>query len=317
MAPLGQRGTPAIARLDAAYEQVDLAAFTDFLETKGIRLAGRAAGTNLLEWPLGRWAEHRGGGRVTVQPPAGTRVLGPTVPVELASEQEHLGPEMGPIEPHPALGHVPVGGNITYAFGPDLVVVEPSHVATAKTYVSFEGQTAYGQASRIPFHVTSADWQESDRIFAGVLTAFGVPTRVIPIGGSGTFDGVMLNTFSRPRIEGRFTGARMRAWDVEWGAARGDAVIENSYAHVSNAVVTKNGSEIRADGKFSIGYPRKDRGEEIDARVRLVRRPASGTCGSRTAWRTANRSTRPMRAWCSKETASGSMASTSGRTRVS
>jgi len=31
--------------------------------------------------------------------------------------------------------------------------------------------------------------------------------------------------------------------------------------------------QIRADGKFSLGYPRKDQGEEIDARVRLDRRP--------------------------------------------
>ena len=37
--------------------------------------------------------------------------------------------------------------------------------------------------------------------------------------------------------------------------------------------MTAPGSEIRADGKFSLGYPRKDQGEEIDARVRLDRRP--------------------------------------------
>ncbi len=67
---------------------------------------------------------------------------------------------------------------------------------------TFEGRTAYGDASRIQFNVRSADWQESDRLLAGIMTAFGARTGAIPIGGFGTFDGVMLNEFRRPRIEG-------------------------------------------------------------------------------------------------------------------
>ena len=51
------------------YKDVDLAQLTDFLETEGLRLAGRASGTNRLEWPLGKWAQKRGGGAVTVEPP--------------------------------------------------------------------------------------------------------------------------------------------------------------------------------------------------------------------------------------------------------
>jgi len=58
----------------------------------------------------------------------------------------------------------------------------PPPYRDALTLVEFEGQTAYGGASQIPFHVSSADWQESDRVFAGLLTAFGVRTRAIPIG---------------------------------------------------------------------------------------------------------------------------------------
>ena len=46
----------------------------------------------------------------------------------------------------------------------------------------------------------------------------------------------MLGAFRRPRIEGRFTGAEMRAWDVNWGDVDGDFVVENSYANVSRAV---------------------------------------------------------------------------------
>ena len=43
---------------------------------------------------------------------------------------------------------------------------------------------------------------------------------------------------------------------------------------VKNAVHHRRASrEITADGQFSLGYPRKDGGEEINARVRLTRRP--------------------------------------------
>ena len=65
----------------------------------------------------------------------------------------------------------------------------------------------------------------------------------------------------------------MRAWNVVWGKGRADVVIQNSYADVKNAVITAGDSEITAEGQFSLGYPRKDGGEEINARVRLTRRP--------------------------------------------
>ena len=32
-----------------------------------MRLTGSASGRNRLEWPLGKWAEKRGGGEVTIQ----------------------------------------------------------------------------------------------------------------------------------------------------------------------------------------------------------------------------------------------------------
>jgi hypothetical protein len=35
------------------------------------------------------------------------------------------------------------------------------------TYIAFEGATAYGDRSKIPFRVTSRNWQESDRLPAG------------------------------------------------------------------------------------------------------------------------------------------------------
>ena len=69
------------------------------------------------------------------------------------------------------------------------------------------------------------------------MTAFGSRTNAIPIGGYGSFDGVMANSFRRPRIEGTFRGERMRAFDVVWGSVNGAVVIEDSYANVKDVVL--------------------------------------------------------------------------------
>ncbi len=118
----------------------------------------------------------------------------------------------------------------------------------------------------------SADWQESDRFLAGVLTAFGANTRAVPIGGWGEFVGIMLGEFRRPRIEGRFEGDGLRAWNVEWGRASADVVIENGYVDVTEGLIRKGDSAIRTNGRFSLGYPRRDGGEEINARVQMTGR---------------------------------------------
>ncbi len=273
MAPLGADGVPTIAIFDAEYADVDLAAFGDFLEIQGIRLAGRATGRHLLEWPLGRFADRRGDGSVRAEPPAGSTLMTRGMPANAATEDEQRTATEGPFSNHLPSERVALGGEVTYAYGPDWIDLAPSHAATPTTFVSFEGRTAYGDESTIPFHVTSGDWQESDRLLAGLLTAFGSPTKAIPIGGYGTFDGVMTDTFRRPRIEGTFAGERMRAFNVVWGSARGSAVIQNNYADVKDIVILTGDSAIHADGRFSLGYPRRDRGEEINARIRLTRRP--------------------------------------------
>ena len=58
-------------RFTASYQNVDLAQVSDFYRFDGIRFAGRATGSNVLEWPMGRFSEHRGEGRITAIPPAG------------------------------------------------------------------------------------------------------------------------------------------------------------------------------------------------------------------------------------------------------
>jgi hypothetical protein len=273
MAPLGQRGIPTVARFDAAYDGLDLTEFTDFLELDGIRLAGRASGRNLLEWPLGRFAARRGEGVLRIEPPAGVETIGRELTPGQDADAAARAIDYGPFDAGLPGEPVPIGGEVPYAYGPEWIDLAPGYVATADTYVSFEGRTAYGNRSRIAFHVTSADWQESDRLFAGALTAFGLRTRIIDIGGSGTFDGVMVNSFRQPRIEGTFAGERIRAFDVVWGAVTGRATIENAYADVASVVVRAGDSEMRVDGRFSLGFPRRDGGEEMNARIRVTRRP--------------------------------------------
>ncbi len=273
MAPLGIRDVVPTYTFDAAYENVDLTTFTDLLGIQGLRLAGRASGRNLLQWPRGRFADREGDGSLRVTPPDGANVMTSRMPIELIAQREAGGTEFGPFSDHRPLAPVPLSGELTYEIGREFIEIGVGRVATPDTYVEFDGVTAYGDRSRIPFHVTSADWQESDRLLAGILTAFGSRTNAIPIGGYGTFDGLMIGSFRRPRIEGTFVGEQMRAWDVVWGSARGTTVIENSYADVKDIVITSGDSVISADGRFSIGYPRRDGGEELNARVTIAQRP--------------------------------------------
>ena len=259
------RGVPTAMMFDAKYSDVDLRAFSDAMEMKGLRLAGKAAGHNLLEWRSGHWDERHGHGTVTVVPPPGVTLQGREVaPVGRPTSYAHV---YG--DPFPPLGAVAIGGMLNYQFGPEWVDIAPSRIATETTFVEFQGRTAYGERSVIPFHVTSSEWQESDRLLAGIITAFGSPTRAVEMSGAGTFDGVLLNAFKAPRVEGRFAATRMRAWDVDWGSGQSHVVVENGYVDVTDAVARKGTGTLRANGRFSLGYPRKDQGEEINAVVRI------------------------------------------------
>lgn len=272
MAPLGVP-TPAVARFAAEYRDVDLATFTRAIGMEGIRFDGRAAGRNLLEWPLGRFAQARGSGSVRVRPPDGVALLDPALAGPDLNEDRLYGPAWGPFAPYAPADPVAIGAELTYRFDPEWVTMSPGWFATSRTHVTFEGRTAYGDRSTIPFHVTSADWQESDRLLAGIITAFGSPTGAVPVGGWGEFDGVMTHSFRSPRIEGRFSGGGMRAWDVVWGEGEAEIAIENGYVDVASSRVRHDGATIEAEGRFSLGYPRRDGGDEIDARVRITRRP--------------------------------------------
>jgi hypothetical protein len=274
MSDLGQRDRRGRARFDGQYENVDLTRFTDFLQTSGLRLAGRASGDNTLEWQLGAFRDRKGGGTIAVTPPAGVSLMtrgvaAPAVAAAAARLQDDT-----PFSNHTPSRPVPLSGTLRYSFAGDGVTVSSGEIATEETYVTFNGTTTFsGQNSRLPFHVSSSNWQESDRLLAGLMTAFGTPTRASEMDGAGEFDGVMLGAFRRPRIEGHFRGSAMQAFDVIWGDAEGDVVVENAYANVTNAAVTHDGSRIDVSGMFSLGFPRRDGGEEINARIRIERRP--------------------------------------------
>jgi hypothetical protein len=272
MAPLSDP-RPAVASWRVAYQGVDLSQLSDAVGMRGVRLLGFASGDNLLEWPLGAFSQHSGAGHVIVVPPPGRSVLGPAAgPQEAAihAEAPAFGPERN-LQRFP--NATVVGGEFTYRFSPEWLDVAPSHLATERTYVEFEGRTAYGDRSQFPFYARSADWQESDRLLAGIITAFGSPTGVITVGGFGEFRGTMTKSFKAPLVQGNFVGDDLRAWDVVWGHAIGRLSIENGYVDISNAVVTRAQSSIRAEGRFALGYPRKDGGEEINARFVIESRP--------------------------------------------
>lgn len=271
MAPLGKKDERARAVFDVDYRDVDLNELSNFYEMRGMRLAGRASGHHEMSWPLGRYVERRGSGTASIA--SNADLQGPQLSSTAAADATDRYLIAGPFSTHTPLTPVPIGGEVTYSFDPEVIRFEPSRVLTEHTYIEFDGTTAYGERTRMPFKLTSRNWQEADRFLAGIMTTFGAPTRAIPVDGIGTFDGVMLGAFRRPRIEGRFTGSEMRAWDVNWGDVDGDFTVENSYANISRAVVRKGLSRMDVTGKYSLGYPRADGGEQFDARVRVTEFP--------------------------------------------
>src|SRR5262249_34398074 len=186
MEPLGQPGTPTMVVWDTTYAGVDLHALTDFLQLQGIRLEGRASGRNRLEWPLGKFSEKRGTGQVTAVMPGELRPMARAMSAAQIATADQLPPEHGPFNPQLLLGYVPVAGSVGYTLDPEWITIAPGGwAATGKTYVEFTGRTAWSERSMMPFHVTSVDWLESDRLLAGIMTALGSPTSAIDIGGRG------------------------------------------------------------------------------------------------------------------------------------
>jgi hypothetical protein len=264
--PLGRPGG-ATQRFVADYHDVDLSYLDRFIDLKGLRLAGLLDGDVALAWPSGRLGTHlEGGGKSFVRPPAGAQLAPAVLPPN---------PRYPPgVLDAPPAGPLPVGAAVAYHFDADGFVFDHSWAATPSTYIAFNGP-ANRIAARLPFHVTSTDWQESARLLASIMTAVSGPTSPIEVSGYGTFDGLMTESFSAPRIEGHFAGDALHVWRVTWGRATGDIVLQNKYVDITGGLIERPGQSIRADGRFSLGYPRKDAGVEIDARVQLSHWPLS------------------------------------------
>jgi hypothetical protein len=264
---------PQTDRFEFSYSNVDLARLTDFEELTGQRFAGSASGRNLLEWQGGKFGEdHHGDGEIVVTPPPGVEPMTASLAAERAADAGHLLHEWGPFAPQPLPAHLPFAGAVTYRYDPAEIQMEGGRFATESTFVTFEGSSAWGGESRMPFHVTSRDWQESDSLLAGLLTDFGSRKTPVAVGGRGEFDGVFTGPFRSPRVEGRVSGEDVRAWDTLWGDGSGRIVVQNGYVDITDGLITHDGSEVRTEGRFALGYPRDDHGEEIDARFRSSHR---------------------------------------------
>jgi hypothetical protein len=272
IAPLGTK-TGSTHRFTADYDDVDLSAATGLFNLRGLPLAGSAHGHLALAWPGGKFGTHReGGGETIVTPPSGVNVATEALPEDVPAPVTQPRDEFDPYVPFDRL---PLGASLRYHFDADGLAFDRSWVATPTTYVSFDGRTNRSD-SRMPFHVTSTDWQSSSRLLAGVMTAVAGRTGAVQVAGHGTFDGVMTKSFNNPRIEGRFAGGDMTVWDVNWGDATGDIVLEDKYVDVAEAVIGHpDGRTLLAKGRFSMGY-RADASEanpEIDASIRLAKWP--------------------------------------------
>ena len=166
MKPLGDPVRPGIARLETAYEDVDVAGLMEARAFAGLRLDGRATGRNLLTWPLGRFREHTGDGEIRVAaatalqdrtqpaavPPGGEAELPPA----FTSPPRVINAKGFPITPRrqppsfPLVFTTPIGGAIRYTYDPEWVTFAPGWIATPSTYVELQGRTAWGDRSRWP-----------------------------------------------------------------------------------------------------------------------------------------------------------------------
>ena len=272
--PLGTPGG-AGAKFHADVAGASLAAFRREFSWRGMQPQGRVDGDFTLHWRNGRFSQTAdGGGHFTVSPPDGTPALARAdlPPIAAGAARAGFRAPNTPFDKYLPHGPFPMGARVGFEIDPDGLTFQPSWAASPTTFVRFSGRSVFGGAAEIPFHVTSYDWQASDRLLAAILTAItNEPTGAIEVAGRGTFDGVMTKTFSKPRIAGRFAGENIKAWDVVWGRASGDLVIEDRYLDITNGMIGDRPEEsIQTTGRFAMGYPRADGGEQMRARIRIA-----------------------------------------------
>ena len=270
MEPLGSE-FPAVSTFSPHIENTNLEGLITELEIGGIRPSGSVSGSLYLEWPLGQFAERRGRTSLSIAPPD-TVFLQDRRQRPMAKRSGWRYAEV-PFEPEGGPWQFPMGANLEMIFGPDEIAISPSWIATPLTAVDFYGETAWGNRSRIPFEVKSANWQESDRLLASMMTAFGRPTGEMTVGGYGTMVGEMRDDFFSPVVEALFDGDDVTAWNVDWGHGEGSLVVQRGMLDVTNGMFSDEDSSVRVNGLFAIGRV-PDGAEEMDASFELDGIPA-------------------------------------------
>jgi hypothetical protein len=213
--PLGVRNSSTTFVAD--YEDVDLYQFTRQFGWTALEPQGRMRGKLAMNWLNGRPFDQvmQGTGVTVIVPPAGESVATSTLAPDAPPNPSE--PRQGFVKFKP-FGPFPLAADTKYRFTASTLDFEPGWAATPKTYVTFSGH-ARGGPVNVPFHVTSHDWQASDRMFTAIMTNFGSQVGAIPVGGRGTFDGLMTKAFnaSRPKASSRRSDTR----DVDWASRAG------------------------------------------------------------------------------------------------
>ena len=261
---------------DVRYEDVEVALLAQLVELQGIDPVSRASGHHRLEWPAEKSGGSRHEGQLQLEPPDGIRLATaePAPGVAAAVAARAAG------RPDLTTHEFALGGAVDYTLEDGWLDLSSGLIATPSTHVTFEGRTRYGAETRFSFQVTSANWQESDRLMAAVMTAVGTPTDAFAVDGFGTLDGVMIGDMAAPRIEATFAGEDVRAWKVEWGSGQGEFVVEDSYLDVTNGLFRHGAAELRVDGLFSLSGPRDDGGEEMNAVFSMSSFPSGAIRGA-------------------------------------
>ena len=250
-----QRGVPTQARVGRDVRRRRPAAAHRL--PRDCRASGSPAapsGRNRLEWPLGKWAREarrrRGHGDDAAGRDADDAADRSRTPIAHVDPLPPRGRARSTRTCRSATCRSP-GRSPTRSI-PTGSRSRSGWTATEKTYVEFEGRTAWAQRSQIPFHVTSLDWQESDRVLAGHHDRVRrADRRDRRSAARGEFDGVMLEAFSQAAHRGALRRrAHARLGRRSGATAVADLVIENSYVDI-NEERHRAGRrrEIEADGR--------------------------------------------------------------------
>ena len=267
MKPLGAP-EPGVATFLPRVTGASLEPLLEALEVRGVRPLGQLGGEARLEWPLGAIAERYGEATVRIDPPEGVALL--PAGIRPTSPRAGWTYAIRPFEPDGGPWRFPMGGEAAFRFDPEEgVTVEPGWLATPLTAIQFDvGRIADPDVTRLPFEVVSADWQESDRVLAATLTAFDRPTGELELAGYGSMNGALLGDIASPRVEARFDGDGIHAWNVDWGQGEGDFVLEDNILDVTAGRFDDGDFALVINGAFGIGPPPPGN-EELDVRFEL------------------------------------------------